>query len=178
MDVIDAQREIRSVYMGGFAGQLVSSVVWFLSAAAATWLAPKVGIYVLVIGGFFIFVLTQLLLRALGRPASVSARNPMNQLAMQIAFTLPFSLPLVAAATLYRFHWFYPAFTIALGAHYLPFMFLYGMWQFGPLAAILIGSGLAIGLYGPEIFSLAGWLTASVLLVFAFIGLAVAMREN
>ena len=75
MDVMDAQREIRSVYMGGFAGQLVSSVVWFLSAAAATWVSPKVGIYVLVIGGFFIFVLTQLLLRAMGRPDSVSARR-------------------------------------------------------------------------------------------------------
>jgi hypothetical protein len=178
MDVKEAQREIRSIYKGGFAGQLVSSVVWFLSAAAATWLSPTIGIYVLVIGGFFIFVLTQLLLRAMGRHTSLSAQNPLNQLAMQIAFTLPFSLPLVAAATLYRFHWFYPAFTIALGTHYLPFMFLYGMWQFGPLAAILVGSGLVIGLYGPEIFSLAGWLTASVLLVYAFIGRVVAMREK
>jgi Family of unknown function (DUF7010) len=97
---------------------------------------------------------------------------------MQIAFTLPFSLPLVAAATLYRFHWFYPAFMIALGTHYLPFMFLYGMWQFGPLAAILIGSSLAIGLYGPEIFSLGGWLTAFVLLVFAIIGRVVVTREK
>jgi hypothetical protein len=178
MDVKDAQREIRSVYMGGFAGQLVSSVVWFLSAAAATWLSPTVGIYVLVIGGFFIFILTQLLLRAMGRRASLSTQNPLNQLAMQIAFTLPFSLPLVAAATMYRFQWFYPAFTIALGTHYLPFMFLYGMWQFGPLAAILIGSGLAIGLYGSEIFSLAGWITATILLVFAFIGRVVALREK
>jgi hypothetical protein len=178
MDVKEAQREIRSVYMGGFAGQLVSSVVWLLTAAAATWIAPTVGIYVLVIGGFFIFILTQLLLRAMGQRTSLTVQNPMNQLAMQIAFTLPFSLPLVAAATLYRFNWFYPAFTIALGTHYLPFMFLYGMWQFGPLAAILIGSGLAIGLYGPDTFSLAGWLTASILLVFAFIGRAVAMREK
>jgi hypothetical protein len=58
MDVKDAQREVRSVYMGGFAGQLVSSVVWLLSAVAATFVSLTLGIYVLVIGGFFIFVLT------------------------------------------------------------------------------------------------------------------------
>lgn len=40
----------------------------------------------------------------------------MNGLAVQIAFTVPFSLPLVAAATLYRLNWFYPAFMIGVGA--------------------------------------------------------------
>ncbi len=37
------------------------------------------------------------------------------------------TLPLVAAATLYRLGWFYPAFMIVLGAHYFPFAFLYGL---------------------------------------------------
>jgi len=50
----------------------------------------------------------------------------MNALAMQVAFVLPLSLPLVFAATAYRQNWFYPAFMIALGSHYLPFIFLYG----------------------------------------------------
>ena len=102
----------------------------------------------------------------------------MNALAMQVAFVLPLSLPLVFAATAYRQNWFYPAFMIALGSHYLPFIFLYGMWQFGVLAALLIGSGLAIGMYLPSIFSLGGWSTAMVLLVFAFVGRGVALAEN
>jgi hypothetical protein len=102
----------------------------------------------------------------------------MNGLAMQVAFVLPLSLPLVFAATAYRREWFYPAFMIVLGAHYLPFIFLYGMWQFGVLAALLIGSGLIIGLYLPASLSLGGWLTAAVLLVFAFIGRRAAQTAN
>lgn len=85
------------------------------------------------------------------------------------------SLPLVIAATLYRHSWFYPAFMIAVGSHYLPFMFLYGMWQFGVLAALLIGSGLVLGLYVPAAPSFGGWLTASLLLIFAFIGRRTAL---
>jgi hypothetical protein len=102
----------------------------------------------------------------------------MNQLAMQVAFTLPLNLPLVAAATVYRLNWFYPAFMIALGTHYLPFIFLYGMWQFGALAAVLLGAGVAIGLYLSSIFSLGGWFTVIVLLIFAFIGRNIALREG
>ena len=95
-----------------------------------------------------------------------------------MAFTLPLNLPLVAAATMYRLNWFYPAFMIALGAHYLPFIFLYGMWQIGALAAALIGAGMAIGLYVQDSFELGAWVTAVVLLLFAFIGRVVAQREN
>jgi len=35
MDVQDAQRESRSVYIGGFWGQLVSAIIWLASAAQA-----------------------------------------------------------------------------------------------------------------------------------------------
>jgi hypothetical protein len=102
MNISAAQREVRSVFVGGFAGQLVSSGVWCLSAALATWSSPARGIYALVLGGFFIFPLTQLLLRLMGRPVSLDPGNPMRWLAMQVAFTLPLNLPLVAAATMYR----------------------------------------------------------------------------
>ena len=132
----------------------------------------------LVVGGMFIFPLTQLLLRLMGRPASLPKGHPMNGLAIQIAFSLPLILPLIFAATAYHRTWFYPAFMIALGAHYLPFMFLYGMWQFGALAASLISCGLAIGIYFPCVFSLGGWLTAFMPVVFAFAGRSVALARR
>lgn len=178
MNISDAQRDIRSVFLGGFAGQLVSSLVWLLSAVLATWHSPKSAIIALVVGGMFIFPLTQLLLRLMGRPASLSKGHPMNALAIQIAFTLPLNLPLIAAATAYRLNWFYPAFMIAVGTHYLPFIFLYGMPQFGVLAALLIGAGLTIGLYLHSVFCLGAWMTALILLLFAFIGRSVALRES
>jgi len=48
------------------------------------------------------------------------------------------SLLLVGAATLYRTEWSYPAFMIALGAHYLPLVTLYRMRMFYALAAVLV----------------------------------------
>jgi hypothetical protein len=66
---------------------------------------------------------------------------------------------------------------IVVGCHYLPFIFLYGMRQFGVLAALLIGSGLLIGMYLPTALTLGGWLTAALLLVFAFTGRGVVLSE-
>ena len=65
----------------------------------------------------------------------------MNALGMQVAFIVPFSLPVIGAATLHNQNWFYPACMVVVGAHYMPFIFSYGMWQFGILAAALIGGG-------------------------------------
>lgn len=177
MEIEQAQRDVRTTFLGGFAGQLISGIIWLLSAALATWYSQTAGIAVLVFGGIFIFPLTQLMLRLMGHTGSLSSGHPMNRLAMQVAFTLPLNLPLVGAATLYRLEWFYPAFMIALGTHYLPFVFLYGMWQFGILAVLLYSGGLLLGLYGPPIFSLGGWLTAAVLLVFAFVGRRIVAQE-
>jgi hypothetical protein len=105
-------------------------------------------------------------------------RDVVNALATQIAFTVPFSLPLLAAATLHRLNWFYPAFMIVVGANYLPFIFLYGMWQFGVLGGLLIGGGIIIGMYRSSTFALGGWFTALLLLLFASIGRRVALRQS
>ena len=66
-------------------------------------------ILTVVIGGFFIFPLTQMLLRLPGRRASVSRENPFNSLGMQIAFVLPFSMLLLVPVGLYNLNWFFPA---------------------------------------------------------------------
>jgi hypothetical protein len=96
---------------------------------------------------------------------------------MQVAFTLPLSLPVVGAAALYRLNWFFPAFMIILGAHYLPFVFLYGMRIFAVLCGLLVSAGLGLALYAPSPFALGAWVTGGVLLVFAFAGRRVALRE-
>jgi hypothetical protein len=174
MNVAEAQREVRTIYVGGFYGQLVSGAIWFVSAASTTWVSHRAGILALVFGGMFIFPLTQLILRATGRPASLPSGNPLRELAIEIAFLVPLLLPLVGAATLHRAAWFYPATMMVVGAHYLPFSFLYGMRAFIPLSGLLLGAGLLIGLYAPEMAVWGGWLTSILLFAFAFIGRAVA----
>ncbi len=170
MTVADAQREIRTSYLGGFMGHLVSAFLWLGSAAFATWGSPRQAIVLLVVGGFFIYPACRVGLRLMGHPVLVSPENPLNGLAMQVAFVLPLSLPVVGAAALCRLNWFYPAFMIVLGAHYLPFIFLYGMRLFAFLCGILVCGGLALGLYGAQTFPVGGWITGGVLLVFALLG--------
>jgi hypothetical protein len=177
MDIRDAQRESRSVFIGGFWGQLVSSVIWLVSAAVGTWSTPKASILTAIIAGFFIFPLTQLMLRLSGRRASLSKENPFNSLGMQVAFVLPFSMPLLVPVGLYNLNWFYPALMILLGAHYLPFATLYGMRMFLFLAGILIGAGFVISQYFSSTFSLGAWVGGLTLFVFAWIGRSIATAE-
>src|ERR1700693_5823288 len=122
MHVEDAQREVRTVFVGGFWGQIVSSTIWLASAAVGTWISPRAGILTAVIAGFFIFPLTQLMLRLSGGPASLSKDNPLWSLGMQVAFVLPISMLLLFPVTELRLTLFYPALMILLGAHYLPFI--------------------------------------------------------
>jgi len=129
-------------------------------------------------GSMFIFPLTQGLLRLIGRPAKVSAENGRWSLGTQTAFTVPLNFLLVGAATLYRETWFFPAAMIVVGAHYLPFITLYGMRMFGILAGLLVVSGAGLAVYGPQIFSLGGWWTAVVLLLFAVVGRQSVVREE
>jgi hypothetical protein len=140
-------------------------------------MTPRAAIIALVFSGFFIFPITQLLLRLGGGPASLSAGNPLGNLGMQIAFTLPLSMLLLVPVTAFRLNWFYPALMVLLGAHYLPFTFLYGMRTFIPLGAILIGSGVAVALYFSGSFSLGGWIGGVTLFAFAWIGRASVQTE-
>ena len=177
MDIQDAQREVRSVYIGGFWGQLVSSVIWLSSAAVGTWVSPKASILTVVIAGFFIFPLTQMLLRLSGRRATVSKENPFHSLGMQVAFVLPFSMLLLVPVGLYNLNWFFPALMVLVGAHYLPFPTLYGMRMFLFLAGTLIAAGVAIAQYFSATFSLGAWVGGLALFAFAWIGRSIATSE-
>jgi hypothetical protein len=178
MFIAVAQREVRSAFLGGFAGQFAAGIIWALSAATSTWITHRLGMAVLFFVSMLLFPLTQLILKLMGRQTKLDPENTLGQLATQIAFTVPIGFILVGAATLYRENWFYPASMVVVGAHYLPFIFLYGMPQFGLLAGLLIAGGVGIGLYGPDSFSLGGWVSAAILVTFAFVGRSAILKEE
>lgn len=167
MDIKTAQWDVQSTFIRGSAGQMISGTIWLVSAILGTWMSERHAIATLVLGGILIYPLTQLVLRLLGHPSALPKGHPMNQLAMQTAFIVPLSLPLIGAVSLYNPDWFYPAFMLVVGVHYMPFIFLYGMWEFGVLAAILIFGAVGIGMWLPHSFTIGGWFTALVLLIFA-----------
>ena len=96
---------------------------------------------------------------------------------MQVAFVLPLSMPLLIPVGLYRLTWFYPGLMILLGAHYLPFAFLYGMRMFLFLAGFLIAAGVLVALYFSQSFSVGAWIGAGALFVAAWAGRAIARSE-
>jgi len=177
MDIGDAQREVRTRFSGGFYGQLVSGVLWLVSASLATWSTPRAAITTLVLGGVLIFPITALLIRVAGGTKPLSAQNSLHYLGMQVAFVLPFSMPLLLPIGLYRLNWFYPATMVLLGAHYIPFVFLYGMRMFAVLAAMLVGGGVAIAMHWSSSFSVGAWYAAAVLILFAAVGRIAIRRE-
>lgn len=169
MTIQEAQREFRSVFLGGAVGQFVTGVIWLLSAALSTWVGRGAGILALFVGGALIFPLTQLGLRLLGHDQAVSKDNPFNTYFLHSVVAFGATFVLVYAAMLFRTEWFYPAFMLATGAHYMAFIMFYGMNQFGVLAGILIIAGIVIAMFFPGVFSLGGWLTGIVLVGFALV---------
>ncbi len=169
MTIDEAQHEVRSVVLGGSVGQTVAGAIWLVSAVLSTFAGQSTGILALVLGGMLIFPLTQLALKLLGRPGGLTRENPLNPLPLQSVFAMVAMYPLIYAATRYNLNWFYPAFMIVVGAHYISFIFLYGMWEYGTLAAALIGGGVAVGVLWPSVFELGGWLAGGILVLFALI---------
>lgn len=170
------QKEMRENFLGGFAGQMVSGIIWLVASIFSVLINPKIGMLVLFFGSMGIFPLTQVLLKLLGKNPKVKKENGLWYLGSQVAFTVPLNFILVGAIILDRPNWYFPAAMIIVGSHYLPFITLYGMKIFGLLAGLLVVLGLMIGLYLPDYFSLGGWVTSLLLIVFAFLGKAYSKR--
>ena len=169
MLVAVAQRDVRRVYSGGFYGQLVAAAVWLSAALVATWISTTLSVAVLFLGGTLIYPLTWLTIRMTGRPASLPSGHPMQPLAVQVALTVPMGLVVVLAMLAGRGELFFPASMVIVGAHYLPFTFLYGMRMFAYLSAALVVPGLLLLVWVPAPLASGGWITGVVLVVFAFL---------
>lgn len=177
MSLEEAQREFRQGFLGGAVGQFITGIIWLISAALSTWRGEGAGIVALFFGGMFIFPLTQLLLRFIGKGGTLSPGNPFPSYFLHSVMAMGATYPLVYGATLYNINWFYPAFMLVTGAHYLSFILFYGMRQFGVLAAALIIGGLALMMLLPDVFAAGGWLTGTAIFIFAlFLWLTVVPR--
>jgi hypothetical protein len=174
-ELAQAQRELRYAYRSASVGQMYAGLVWL--ASAVTWLTygSTSGILVLVLGGFLIYPVTTLVSRRLGNPGSVASSNPLKEASVAIPLVGPLGIPLAGAAALYDLDWFFPAFMVVMGAHYLPFSHLYGMRMFIPLGASMWFAGLTIGLWAPDMAVVGAFLTGFALLA---VGVKAAMDHR
>ena len=178
MRLEEAQREVREVYLGGWVGAFASAAVWLSSAALATWSTRTNGALAIILGGMLIFPLTMLALRVMGRRATLRRENKLGLLAMQVAFTVPLSIPLILAATQGKPEWFYAGFLIVVGAHYLPFVTLYGQPAFYPVAGVMVGTGFALPSLRPGEFAFGGWVGGALFVLLGFVLAVLHARES
>jgi hypothetical protein len=165
--ILEAQCQVRQVYRGGVIGHLVAGTLWLIAASIATWGTPGAAIATLCVGGVFIFPVTTLVLSRLGGPAALPATNPFRALGTQVAFVLPLSMPVLLTMSRAHADRFFPAMLILVGAHYLPFVTLYGMRSFLALAVVLVTVGVSLLFTGLGGFTAGAWLGAGVLWMFA-----------
>lgn len=177
MDIASAQREMRQAFLGGAVGQSVSALLWLGGGLFALTHGPRVAMLFVALAGMFIFPVTRMLLKLMGERGDAPG-NPLMGLGWQVAIPAALLLPLVFAATAYRETWFFPALLVAIGAHYLPFAFLYGMRHFLALGAAMIVVGLLAGVYMPSRAIAVAWAVAAMLLGFGLAGYAQYARES
>ena len=169
MDIRSAQEDVRNAYVRGSLAQGIMGVFWLVAAGLGNWVSEYAAILVMVLAVALTFPVTLLALHLLGRPMGLPGGHPMTPLVFQVAVVIPLSLILIGPISLYNLNWFFPALMFVMGIHYIPFIFLYGMWEFGVLVVALLTGGIAIGLLYPHAFAPAGWFTGIVLLVFALL---------
>lgn len=167
MQVKDAQSDVLRVYRGGFAGPLVSALVWLAAAATYEWGSPGLAMAVLFLGGMLIFPLSVLVLKIIGGPSSLPKGHPSTALAVQSAATVPLGLLVAIVLGSLEPTLFFPAALVIVGAHYLTFISLYGTWLFGILAVCLVTLGTISFFLLPSLRGPSPWIGAAILLVFA-----------
>lgn len=163
--------------MGAAPHTLCVGLLWILSGVLANF--ASVGFTVL----FFFFAcgvnfpLGELLRKGFKVKDVLSKENNLPKLFTYLSFTIPLSMPIVYMACKYNINWFFPAFAILVGAHYLPFIWAYRMPTFGILGALLISIGILCVLKFSDSFSMAAYMTGSTMIVFAIINFIIVRSE-
>jgi hypothetical protein len=171
-----AQRDMRSGYLDGAPGVLVSGLVWAMAGCVAMWVSPERAVWALFVGGVFIHPVGVLLARLLGRTGRHANNNPLGALGMATTFWMIMMLPLAYGVSLLRLELFFPAMLFVIGGRYLCFQTLYGnrlFWIVGAVLAIA-GCGLVM-LHAPV--ALGAFTGAVIEVLFAGLLLAGARRE-
>ncbi|MGD9487400.1 MAG: hypothetical protein AB7W47_05225 [Calditrichaceae bacterium] len=125
----------------------------------------------------FIHPIATLCSRLLKLP-SPGASNRLSILNTWVALTIPLGLPLIFMATTSGHNnIFFPAFAVLVGAHWLPFAYIYSMISFLVVACILVLSGIFFGFVFIQSFSACGFFVGGIHLIFAAIQYFTVRRE-
>ena len=170
--------EYRHCHWGGAIYLTIEGVLWLLSAGLGAANKLNAAMIVLLMGGMFIHPLAMAISRLLKRPVPNNS-NRLPILNTWIALTIPLSLPLLfMAISSGNQNLFFPAFTVLVGAHWLPFAYIYSMKSFLALSGLLVLAGTLFGFIFIRDFALCGFIAGSIHLFFAVIHFTLVRREQ
>ncbi len=177
-DLQSQHTEYRRCHLGGAVYLTVEGILWLLSATLAAVGLISPAMLILLIGGMFIHPIATAFSRLLSLP-STDKSNRLAILNTWIALTIPLGLPLLfMAISGGHENLFYPAFTVLVGAHWLPFAYIYSMNSFLALAGILVLAGILFGFVFTQSFFACGFFAGGIHLLFAAVHLIIVRRQQ
>lgn len=159
-----AQANMRESYCAGAPGVLVSGLVWLAAGVVAVMASYQASVFALLIGGAFIFPLSVVATKLMGRRGTHAAGNPLGRLASEGTFWLLAGIAVAYGMHVLRLEWFFPAMLLIIGGRYLTFQTIYGLRLYWVLGAVLCGMGLLLALarVAPPVAAFAGGVTELV----------------
>lgn len=152
VSITNAQSDMRQSYYSGATGILASALAWFVAAGVALLASPQKSVWVLLIGGMFIYPLGLLLCKLLGSRGNHTKGNPLGLLAGASTFWLIFCLPIAYLLSVQQPGLFFPAMLLIIGGRYLVFATIYGMRVYWTLGLVLASAGVALAYLGAAAF--------------------------
>ena len=150
-DLAMAQADMRRAYWHGAFGVAVSGWVWIAAAMTAAFGKPQQAVWVLLIGGMFIFPVSMAMAKIAGRSGMHDKANPLGGLAAASTFGLLFGCAIALGVATLKLEWFFPTMLLVIGGRYLVFPTVYGLRIYWVCGLVLAAAGLLLGalLAGP-----------------------------
>ncbi len=174
---MDFHTELRRTYVGAAPHTLCVGLLWIISGIIANYTTKEFTIIFFFFACGVNFPLGELLRKFLKVHDVLSKENDLPKMFTYLSFTIPLSIPIVYMACKFNINWFFPAFAVLIGAHYLPFIWAYRMPTFGILAALLISIGVLCVLKFSNSFPMAAYMTGSSMILFAIIHFLLLRKE-
>ncbi|MEO5911717.1 MAG: hypothetical protein ABIP95_12565 [Pelobium sp.] len=171
-----AQTDMCKGYADGAIGIIISGLIWLTSAIVCLQFSAKQGIWALLIGGVFIFPLSVIVAKAMGRSGTHSKGNTLGNLAMEGTLFMLMCMPLAFGLSLQHHEWFFQAMLMIIGGRYLTFASIYGIKLYWILGAVL---GIAAYLlFSLKVQSFGSAITGSIIEITFGIFMLINSRKN
>jgi hypothetical protein len=174
---MDQHKEYRLTYLAAAPHSIYTGFAWIVSASMADSISRGYSILFFIVALSFTFPAGELLRKILGGRNFISATNKLSKLFTLSAFTIPACYPLVYLLCKANINYFFPAFSILVGAHYLIFVYAYDRLAFGALAVALIAQAILSLYFLPISFSISGYIAGLMILASGVYNLRAVKKE-